>query len=136
MTGASSGGLSYFDASAFVKLILAEPESEALRETVGASTNLVAAAVTEVEVVRAVRRADPGGVEVARHRLGALRLLAPTRAIRRRAGELDPPALRALDAVHLSTALAVADQLAAFYCYDERLAAAAEAAGLPVRAPA
>ena len=136
MSGTSQARLSYFDASAFVKLVVPARESRALTEALDAATVWVAAAVTEVEVVRAVRRIDPGAVETARQQLARLRLIRPSDPIRHRAGEVDPPDLSALHAVHLSTALSVADELAAFYCYDERLAAAAEAAGLPVRAPA
>jgi hypothetical protein len=52
------------------------------------------------------------------------------------AWELDPPALRAIDAVHLASALALGDALGTFICYDPRLADAADAAHLPVLAPA
>ena len=136
MSSATPGRLSYLHASAFVKLVVPERETRALIEALDATTVWVSAAVVEVEVVRAVRRADPAAVETARRRLAALRFLRPTDPIRHRAGELNPPELGPLRAVHLSTALAVADELGAFYCYDERLATAAAAAGLPVRAPA
>jgi uncharacterized protein len=51
------------------------------------------------------------------------------------AAGLEPPALRSLDAIHLATALSLGDDLGAMYVYDERLRAAAIAAGLRAEAP-
>ncbi len=48
---------------------------------------------------------------------------------------MNPPALRALDAIHLATAERIGAQLGALIAYDERLLAAAEAHGLPVASP-
>jgi predicted nucleic acid-binding protein len=52
-----------------------------------------------------------------------------------RAGGLDPPELRSLDAVHLAAALALGPDLGIMFVYDVRLRQAAEACGLPVGAP-
>ena len=52
------------------------------------------------------------------------------------AGELRPPELRSLDAIHLATAEGLGDQVARIVTYDDRLAAAAAAMGLTVAAPA
>jgi predicted nucleic acid-binding protein len=51
------------------------------------------------------------------------------------AGTLEPSVLRGLDAVHLASALAVGADIGMFVTYDNRLAEAAGAAGLDVRAP-
>lgn len=45
------------------------------------------------------------------------------------------PALRALDAIHLASALAVGAALDGFVCYDQRLGIAARREGLAVVAP-
>jgi uncharacterized protein len=45
------------------------------------------------------------------------------------------PTLRSLDAIHLATSVSLRDDLDAFVSYDERLAGAAEPAGIPVTAP-
>ena len=45
-------------------------------------------------------------------------------------------ALRAVDAVHLASALILRDQLTAFVAYDKQLLAAAKEAGLPTASPA
>ena len=55
--------------------------------------------------------------------------------IERHAIAIDP-GLRSLDAIHLATALAAADSIDGFVCYDGRLSAAATALGLAVLAPA
>ena len=43
---------------------------------------------------------------------------------------------RTLDAIHLATAIALGPELDAFVTYDDRLADAARAVGLPVVRPA
>ena len=57
-------------------------------------------------------------------------------AIANVAAALRPPLLRTLDAIHLATALALLPELDAFVTYDDRLAEAARAIGLPVVRPA
>jgi predicted nucleic acid-binding protein len=57
-------------------------------------------------------------------------------AIARSAAALGPSALRTLDAIHLATAMALGPELDAFVTYDDRLAEAARAVGLPVVRPA
>lgn len=46
-----------------------------------------------------------------------------------------PPELRSLEAIHLASALAVAEVLTSFVVYDKKLQAAASASVLPVGAP-
>lgn len=55
--------------------------------------------------------------------------------LRRLAGDVGSRDLRSLDAIHLATALSLADDLGAFCCYDRRLAGEAKAAGLNILAP-
>jgi predicted nucleic acid-binding protein len=66
--------------------------------------------------------------------VAGLAVVPVTDDVRRRASVLDPPGLRALDAIHLASAL-VPGGVVAFYCYDRRLCEAAAAAGLPVESP-
>jgi predicted nucleic acid-binding protein len=67
--------------------------------------------------------------------LGALALLPLEREVLRTAGAFDAPLLRALDAIHIAAALAVADAIEAFVSYDERQIEAARLAGLPLVSP-
>lgn len=134
MTGA---GLLYLDASAFVKLVLPEPETVALVAALDPTARLVASEILEVEALRAVRRASPADdtVAAARTQLEGVRLLPITDEIRRRACELEPSTLRTLDAIHIATALDLGERLESVYAYDARLIDAAGQAGLHVCAP-
>lgn len=131
----------YADSSALVKLVLDEPESPGLRTYLGGS-DLVSCALTLTEVPRAVRRAADRDrtlpLDTLLERTGqlveAIALLPLDRTILAAAGALTEPALRALDAIHVTAAVDVSP-LDAFVTYDERQAAAARLAGLRTVAP-
>ena len=127
----------YLDASALVKLIVAEPESGALRRYLGERPRIISSRIAEVELRRAVARQDEidAGDRVS-SLIATVELLELDAEVARRAGELTPATLRTLDAIHLASALAIAPELDAVVAYDTRLAAAARAAGLAVVAPA
>lgn len=132
-----SPGVLYVDASALVKLVVTEPESEALIELLSDRDDLVTSAVAVVEVVRAARRVatSPALIERAYDVTGAMHLLAVDREVLDRAAELEPVTLRALDAIHLASALSLGTDLEAMVVYDRRLADAAETFGLRALAP-
>ena len=127
----------YFDSSALVKLVAAEPESNALFEFIADKSHLVSSALARVELLRAVKRA--GGQEQHKQRaeqvLGGIALLRIDDGILEQAARLEPPALRTLDAVHLATAMVLGGDLVAFVAYDRQLLEAARAQGLEVVAP-
>jgi predicted nucleic acid-binding protein len=127
----------YLDASALVKLIVAEPESGALRRYLGERPRIISSRIVEVELRRAVARQDEidAGDRVS-SLIATVELLELDAEVARRAGELTPATLRTLDAIHLASALAIAPELDAVVAYDTRLAVAARAAGLAVVAPA
>jgi uncharacterized protein len=128
--------LVYLDTSAFVKLVIPEPETVALVAALTAKARLVASEILEVETLRAARRAmGKDGTTAARAQLAGVRLLALTDQIRRRACELEPATLRSLGAIHIATALDLGERLACVYAYDTRMASAASEAGLSVCAP-
>jgi predicted nucleic acid-binding protein len=125
--------LLYLDASAITKLVVAETESRALRARVQGE-RLVSARIAFVEVSKAVARANPdadAGPVLAR-----LAFVELDAELTRIAAATGGPGLRALDAIHLASALRVARDISAFVTYDDRQAAVVEAAGLPVEAPA
>ncbi len=128
-------GLIYLDASACVKLVLAEPESSVLAEALEDVERLVASEVLEVELMRATQRGG-GEVAVARAQLAGVRLLPLSDEVRRRASELTPLSIGSLDAIHIATALDLGERLDGLYTYDERMSVAAREAGLDLRAPA
>ncbi len=128
-------GLIYLDASACVRLVLAEPESRAVEAALADVERLVASEILEVEVMLATRRGG-GEVAVARAQLDGVRLLPLSEEIRTRAYELTPLSVRSLDAIHIATALDLGERLGGLFTYDERMATAAREAGLEVRTPA
>jgi predicted nucleic acid-binding protein len=131
----------YADASAIVKLVRDEPESNALRAFL-AGSDIVSSELVLTEVPRAIRRAaarDPRlDLEVLIRRAGealdAVALLPLERALLLAAGALAEPALRALDAIHVAAAVDL-EPLDGFVTYDERQAAAARLAGLRTMSP-
>lgn len=126
----------YFDTSALVKLVVAEPETAALRAWVGASNRSpVSSDLARTELLRAVRRTAPDRVVDARAVLDAVTLIEASTAVFEAAGRLEPMALRSLDALHVCTALDLGDDLEGVVTYDDRLAAAAISNGIPVVSP-
>ena len=129
----------YLDASAIVKLATAEPESVALRDWLQQRSPVITNRISTVEVARAIaRQTESGGVRgraAVREAFTSVSLLELDADIANRAADVGPPMVRALDAIHLATALAIGNELAEFVTYDARLADAARAAGLEVVAP-
>ena len=127
----------YADASALVKLVLREPESDALRDYLIALPDPATSRVSFVEVHRAMVRAgagpEPDALVAVWERTVFIELEA---SIADSAARIGPSTLRSLDALHLASALALADDVESFITYDTRLADAARAAGLTVVAPA
>jgi uncharacterized protein len=88
-----------------------------------------------VEVLRAARRAGSQALTEARAVIGDVDLVPLDRGVQDLACEIGDPLLRTLDALHLASALLLRDEVTAFVAYDERLATAARAAGLPSTSP-
>jgi uncharacterized protein len=126
--------LAYLDASAFVKLVVSEPESPSLSAALEGVVRVVASEILEVEVLRASRRSGRAAA-TARAQLAAVRLLPLTGDIRALAAELDPPSVRSLDAIHIATALSLRGRLTGLFTYDQHMSSAALEAGLDVYAP-
>jgi predicted nucleic acid-binding protein len=126
----------YVDSSAIVKLVVREPESAALRRYLRSRRPLVASAIARTEVLRAL---IPLGDEALRRGRQVLRTIELARISDRvldASGVLPPAELRSLDAVHLATAAQLGASMAGIVTYDERMVAAAEAAGFAVASPA
>ncbi len=118
----------YIDTSALVKLVVAEPETAALRAWLDeADRVLVACDLVRSELMRAVRRVEPERVLRAREVLDAVTLVEVTTAVFEVAGRLDPADQRSLDAIHVAAALDFGDGLEGLVTYDDRLAKAAQA---------
>jgi predicted nucleic acid-binding protein len=130
-------GFAYIDASAMVKFFISEPESAALTATVESEWPfLMASEILSVEAARAALRAGRSDLAPVARWLQSVALLPLTDEIRKGAARVGPPTLRALDAIHLSTALSASERIGAVLTYDKLLAAACADAGLRVVAPA
>ena len=125
----------YLDSSALVKLVIAEPESAALRRALRVEPERTSCVLARVEVVRAVRAHGPAAVARARRVLRTLDLVQLDDDLLDLAAMLGDGGLRSLDAIHLAAAQAWGDDLTAVITYDLRMAAAAEGIGLTVRMP-
>lgn len=126
----------YLDTSAIVKLIVDEAESAALVASLDPDARHVTSRIATVEVMRAAAR--HGGVDVGRVLavLDALDMIELDEDVAVRAGSVAPTDLRALDAIHLASAIGIRRELRSFIAYDDRLVAAARVHGLPIASPA
>lgn len=127
----------YLDSSAIVKLIVAERESTALVDALEEWPDRLSSALARVEVHRALWRVRAPRAIRARADavLSRLVLVHIDQPVLSRASSFTDPILRALDAIHLATALSIGDVPGAFITYDARLAVAAQKQRLDVRHP-
>jgi len=136
VSAAPAGAIAFVDTSAYVKLVLGEPEAPALDRALRGWPAHVGSALLRVEAERACARHGLQWVARASAGLGGYALLPIDDGVLTAAAALRPPALRTLDAIHLATALSLGRRLGVLFAYDERLCAAARAAGVPVEQPA
>lgn len=130
-----SGSAAYLDTSAFMKLVMPEPESAALRAHLRPARVRVSATLLRTEALRAATRGSPDRLPVVRRLLGGLILIDLGSDLLARAGTLAPPDLRSLDAIHVAAALSIGEDLGELVTYDARMAAAARAHGIIVASP-
>jgi len=118
-----------------VKLIVEEPESAALQRELGRWSTWTSSALLGVEAVRACRRLGEQVAASAQASLSNIALVPMDDIVLAIARGPDPTELRSLGAIHLATALSISRDPGALFSYDDRLAAAAAAAGLRVLTP-
>ncbi len=118
--------------AALLKLLFEESESAALALWISdqAGMPMVSSELAKVEVVRAARRLDADVVPAARVLMSQLDLIPLNSGLLDEAADVGEPLLRTLDAIHLASALSIQADLTAFVAYDNRLVAAAKAAGI------
>ena len=126
----------YVDASALVKLFKSERETEAFRAALADWPVQVASEIIRVEAICTARRL--GGEDPLRRAEAALErisLIPLTPEIIELATDRHQPPLRAMDAIHLGTALSMRNDLGIMFAYDSDLLTAATAHGLDALAP-
>jgi predicted nucleic acid-binding protein len=124
----------YLDSSASLKLVREERESAALAEFLARADGALATSRVGVVELRRVARRGNASSDRADALAGSLEIIELDSTVEGFAVRL-PAELRALDAVHLASALASREPLRGFVCYDRRLAEAAAREGLRVIAP-
>jgi predicted nucleic acid-binding protein len=131
----------YLDTAAIVKLVRRERSSEELTAWLDERTDrpLVASALVEVEVPRALRRSAPQALVGVPAILTRIHRLEINATVRQTAAAFEIPHLRSLDAIHLATAYLLAARAPAdplvFVTYDDRLLDSARETGLAIAAP-
>jgi len=126
----------YVDASAFLKLVARETHSTAMRRFAEKNDgNLVSSDLMRTEAIRSARRHSKAALAEIRARLEVLTILSLSPEVFDRASELDPGILRTLDALHISSALSLGDELEALVTYDLRMAGAAAFHGVRTISP-
>jgi predicted nucleic acid-binding protein len=125
----------YVDASALVKLVAREAETDALDAFLRAHPSHVTSVVGLVEVRRAAARRPGVDLQRVEQVLGRVAAIGLDPALVAAAGTVGPAGLRTLDAIHLASAALLGDDLEAMVTYDRRLADAAEMVGLPSASP-
>ena len=126
----------YLDASAFVKLVIEETETAAVRAFLAdRGVRRVSSTLLRTESLRAIRHLGPDALATVREGLRRVDLIGIDDRILDAAGTLEPQVLRTLDAIHLATAMAVGDDLEAIVTYDERMVDAARLMGLSTATP-
>jgi uncharacterized protein len=126
----------YVDTSALGRVLLAEPEAEAIR---GVLAEHDAWWSSELLVVELRRLAAREGLETeAEEYLDAFRLVPVDSASLQRASRLEPKVVRSLDAIHLEAAVQLREdgQVNGVVTYDQQLSAGCAHHGLSVHAPA
>ena len=126
----------YLDASALAKLVVSERESPHLRQWLRkrSSAPLVTNSVGVVELRRMAARISQESLSNAVLLLARIDVLGLTPDALRLAADIPPPAVHTVDALHIASAALLTDLLCVV-TYDQRMAAAAAAYGLPVAAP-
>ena len=124
----------YLDTSAFLKLLLGEEHSSAMRAWYAAGRDCWSSHLLVTEALRAAphRGLDPATLDTLLDRIS---LLLPTSATFRRAATLLPQQLRSLDALHVASALDLLPELEGIVAYDARVIDGAAEVGLTVVTP-
>lgn len=127
----------YLDSSAFVKVLVQEQESAALRAFLASNpARRVSSTLLRAEALRAVRNLGSDTLTAIREGLRRVDLIGIDDRILDVAGTMEPRILRTLDAIHLATALTLGDDLDAIVTYDDRMTEAARLLGLSTLRPA
>lgn len=125
----------YLDSSAIVKLVVREPESDALRRYLRRRRPWVSSALARTEVLRSLLPGGERAIAAGRAVLARCDLVRVNDRVLNLAGTMPPTELRSLDAIHLATARRLGDDISELVIYDERMVEAARQLGCRVSSP-
>lgn len=125
----------YVDTSALVRVILEEPDKKAIQRDLAKFDRSVASRLLRIELRRVGRRED--ALEEADQILDDVMLIPLDDDVLTAAETISPTTVGTLDAIHLATAVRLADagEVDALMTYDKRLADGAREHGIPVLSP-
>jgi uncharacterized protein len=125
----------YVDTSVFGRVVLEEPDKEAIRRALADFDQSIASQLLRIELRRLVLRED--ALAETDRLLGDVLLIPMDEKILASAETISPTTVGTLDAIHLATAvrLSKAGELDALMTYDKRLADGAREHGLEVLSP-
>jgi uncharacterized protein len=124
----------YLDTSAFLKLIVDEESSSAMRNWYTANDQVWSSQLLYTEASRAAQRLQIE-LQLVQEALDTVTLILPSAATYASAGRLEPHGLRSLDALHLASAIEIGSDLDGIVVYDQRLADAARDTSIEVVSP-
>jgi hypothetical protein len=124
----------YLDTSAFLKLIVTEPETSAMRAWIAGAGPCWSSQLLRTEAMRAAERLGINEQAVT-EALDTVSLVVPGTSTFLTAGRLRPPALRSLDALHLATALEIGHDIEGLVTYNTRMVEGARTASIAVLSP-
>jgi len=125
----------YVDTSALGRVLLAEPGAAAIRSTIAGYDERWSSELLIVELRRL--GAVTGTADAAKELLQAVHLAPLARTELERASQVEPLAVRSLDAIHLEAAVRLrgADRISAVLTFDKQLIGGCEHHGLSVESP-
>jgi predicted nucleic acid-binding protein len=125
----------YIDTSVLGRVILEEPDKKAIQRDIATFDRSVASRLLRVELLRVGRREN--ALEEAGQILDNVLLIPLDEEILAAAETISPATVGTLDAIHLATAVRLAEDgnLDAIMTYDKRLADGAREHGLTVLSP-
>lgn len=125
----------YVDTSALGRVLLGEPDRPAIKRDLGSYEKLVSSRLLQVELRRMARRENL--LDASAEMLSEVALISIDESVLAAAETISPSNVGTLDAIHLATAvrLAEAGELDALMTYDKRLADGAREHGIEVLSP-
>jgi uncharacterized protein len=125
----------YIDASAFVKLIVEEKETQALLKSLPPS--LISGEILTVEVMRTTVHSDAETIAFARKLLAGINFMPISSEVISIASLFGAHIKsKTLDAIHLAAALSIGSAIDGIITYDKMMIADAKLLGIPVLSPA